>query len=96
MPRTKLANRRPTLEAAIEWIAHEDNAGSGDSAYQIAGYLTTCLAADLFGCGQNQLARRIAVARERAGLEVGTMSPDDTREFNEAAKFEYDRARGAA
>lgn len=84
MPRVKLAHRRPTLKTAIEWIAHEDNAGGCDSRYDIAGYISTVMAADLFGCNQHQLAERIAVERERAGLTVGDMTPEQTHEFNAA------------
>lgn len=81
MGKKKLSYKRPTLTEAIEWIAHNDNAGNGDSKNDIAGYLSTALAADLFACGQHRLADRIAIAREQAGIEVAPMAPDTLREF---------------
>lgn len=79
--RKKLANKRPTLHAAITWIAENDNSGQGDSLLDIASYISTCFAADLFGCCQYDLAIRIGATRERLGLQVRNLTVTESHEF---------------
>lgn len=72
MARRKKVTKRPSYREAVAWIAHEDNAGAGDSVDFISGYLTTHLVADLFGIADTRdVARDVARERERHGLEVG-------------------------
>jgi hypothetical protein len=58
-----VTRRHPTLKAAIEWIALNDNAGNGDDLNTIAEYVTTALIADLFGKTPESLAVRILLLR---------------------------------
>lgn len=62
--------RRPTYRAAVEWIAHEDNAGSGDTLEDVAGYISTGLVADLFGAESEDVAADVIRERRKAGLPV--------------------------
>lgn len=47
----------------VRWIAMNDNAGSKDTAQEIAGYTTTKLLADLFGKHEESVALDISQAR---------------------------------
>lgn len=49
----------------VEWIALNDNAGNGDSAEDVAGYISTALLADLFGVDTSKVAADIMRVRER-------------------------------
>lgn len=63
--------RRVPYSAAVYWVAHNDNAGAGDSRATIAGYLTTGLVADLWNISAEQVAQDVATERENRGLKVG-------------------------
>jgi hypothetical protein len=70
--RRRRVNRRPTYAQAVEWLAHEDNAGAGDSVEEISSYVTTHLVADLFGAETTRdVAEDVARERRKAGLDVG-------------------------
>lgn len=68
---TRTRKQRPSYREAVAWIALNDNAGGGDSPEWIAGYVTTGLVADLFGCPQEEVAADVARVRRREGLGVG-------------------------
>ncbi|MEM7721731.1 MAG: hypothetical protein AAF376_05105 [Pseudomonadota bacterium] len=69
---TGRVTKRGGYREAVRWIAHEDNAGGGDSVDFISGYLTTHLVADLFGVSSTRLvAEDVARERRNHGLEVG-------------------------
>lgn len=60
---------RPSLRAAVEWIALNDNAADDgaanpDAERNVAGYVSTLLVADLFGVTAERVA--FAVMRVRA------------------------------
>lgn len=65
---------RPTLTAAIEWIAFNDNPGDDESPETMAGYCTVALVADLFGKRPIDIAER--VHRLRAGFRLTTRRPE--------------------
>lgn len=50
----------------IGWIAVNDNAGSDDTAEDIAGYLTTTMLAHVYDVPNIEIARAILAIRERA------------------------------
>lgn len=52
---------------AVTWIALNDNAGNGDAIDDIAGYISTCLVADLFRKEPYIVA--CAIMRERQRIE---------------------------
>lgn len=56
---------RPSLTQAIQWIALNDNAGNGDDVSDIAAYISTAFAADLFGVSTESIAPRILAARQK-------------------------------
>lgn len=62
---------RPTIKKGCEWIAMNDNEGAGDREADIAGYVSTCLLADLFGTDRAKLAKTIATIRRNLGYAVG-------------------------
>jgi hypothetical protein len=57
--------KRPSYRAAVEWIALNDGPGNGDGADEVAGYISTCLVADLFDVASSRVARDIMRCRER-------------------------------
>jgi hypothetical protein len=63
MPRSKTVNLRPTYKAAIHWIAFNDETAEMD-AEVVAGFISVCLVADLFGADTRSVA--IDVVRCRA------------------------------
>jgi len=83
------ANRKPSLRQAVRWIAHNDNAGGGDNPAEIAGYISTGFAADLFNCGQYEVAKRVAAERRRAGLTVGSMTTKEQEAFSKAVELGF-------
>lgn len=58
---------------AVRWITENDNSGNGDSEEEIAGYVTTCLVADLFGVDNAQVAADVVTERRVSGLTVGAI-----------------------
>jgi hypothetical protein len=63
---------RPTLKAAIEWIALNDESGEDvpgkpDAERNVASYISTSLAADLFDVSVERIAARV-MAYRRAEL----------------------------
>lgn len=48
-----------SMQKAIDWIAFNDNEGSGDDPKEIAGYMTVCLVADIWNIPRNQLAQAV-------------------------------------
>jgi hypothetical protein len=75
----EFANRRgplgkkskETLFEAAKWIAGNDNSGNGDSVEDIAGYISTCLVADLWHQERKFVAYIIVAVRKSLGLKVG-------------------------
>jgi hypothetical protein len=68
MTRSTAATRRPTYRFAVAWIAQEDEPGDLDPAV-IAGYISTCLVADLWGKDEADVAEDVARYRRRAALD---------------------------
>lgn len=58
---TKVAS----YKEAIKWIAYNDDAGCPNSLSMenVAGYISTCLVADLFGCSTEKVANDIIKLR---------------------------------
>ncbi|QDF14273.1 hypothetical protein vBDshSR4C_025 [Dinoroseobacter phage vB_DshS-R4C] len=82
MTRTPRVTTRASYRHAVRWIAHEDNPGGGDSADDIAGYLTAHLVADLFGVASTDLvAQDVARERRKAGLVVREVSHHKEKDF---------------
>jgi len=52
------------IKFAIAWIAENDNAGMRDNVEDIAGYVTVCLVADLFGKSTADIAERVYTYRQ--------------------------------
>lgn len=52
------------LMEGIMWIAMHDNAGNGDSAEEVAEYVTTSMLADMFNKDQHELGRKIYETRQ--------------------------------
>lgn len=67
----KAKRAKPSLKRACELIAMNDNEGNGDDEATIAGYVSTCLMADLFGKTPAELAKTIATIRRNLGYTVG-------------------------
>jgi hypothetical protein len=67
---------RPTLKAAVEWIAVNDNPGEdgpGDpnAERRVSEYISTALVADLFDVSPTTIARRVmALRRQEADAKV--------------------------
>lgn len=59
--------RKPSYAEAVRWIAFNDNAGNGDSVYDVQGYVSTCLVADLFGVDQEKVGMDAFLARNGVG-----------------------------
>jgi hypothetical protein len=57
-------SKRASYREGVNWIAFEDEPGDRD-VEAIAGYISTCLLADLFGKDRNDVARDILRAREK-------------------------------
>lgn len=64
--REKNGLKRASFRDACDWIAFNDDSGSPDAekVEVVAGYISTCLVADIFGCEREKVAR--AVVRRRA------------------------------
>jgi len=58
--------KRPSIRAAVEWIAFNDEPNARD-VEEIAGFISTLLVADLFGVPATEVARRVVHIRE-AGI----------------------------
>jgi hypothetical protein len=56
---------RPTMKAAVEWIALNDNPGLLEPEAAVADYLTTLLVADLFDTSPATVARSVLKVRCR-------------------------------
>lgn len=56
---------------AVEWIALNDNSGQGDPVSEIAGYISTCLVADVWNKDQNDVAKAVAKVRREHDMYVG-------------------------
>ncbi len=54
-------------QAAIEWIAENDNPGSKDGFEEILMYLTVAMVADLFIKTLPAVARDVVIARKAKG-----------------------------
>ena len=61
---------RASYRKAVEWIAHNDEDGSGDGIDGISQYVTTLLVADIFCVEPRRVATDIARARRVAGIPV--------------------------
>lgn len=61
----KRTTKRPSYRTAVEWIALNDSAGDDATTEDIAGWISTLLAADLFGSEPMVMAADIAAARAR-------------------------------
>jgi len=61
----KRTTRRGGYRDAVRWVAHNDNAGTDDGAYEIAGYVSTLLVADLFGADPDVVAKDILRVRRK-------------------------------
>jgi hypothetical protein len=59
-----MRNKRASYRDGVEWIAFNDEPGSRD-AEEVAGYVSTCLLADLFGKDRATVAKDIVRAREK-------------------------------
>lgn len=66
MGRRKTVTRRPTYGDAVLWLAQNDEVAEHDTD-AIDGFVTTLLAADLFGVEPRTLATDILRARHGAG-----------------------------
>lgn len=56
--------KRPSYKFAIQWIEDNDDC-TGDGPEDLQGYLTVALVADLFGVGQEKVARDVINRRKR-------------------------------
>lgn len=70
MTRRPRVTFRPSYRYAVNWIAQEDNAGSGDRESDIVGYISTALISDLLGAHQEDVAADVAKRRRVLGLTV--------------------------
>lgn len=60
--------KRASYREAVRWIAVNDNAGNGDSLYEIEAYVTTLLVADIFDADPVRMAKEIMrIRREEFG-----------------------------
>jgi hypothetical protein len=57
--------KRASYRDGIAWIALNDNAGSDDGVEDIAGYISTCLLADLFEKNTADVAKAILRYRQK-------------------------------
>ena len=55
--------KRASYREAIAWIAHNDNAGNGDSEEDVAGYVTVALVSDIFWKGEAEVAAAVMRVR---------------------------------
>lgn len=62
--------KRANWHDAYRWIAHNDNAGSGDSKEQIRGYVSVALVADLWNVTTEHVANCVAQQRISEGIPV--------------------------
>lgn len=69
--KTLLRKSTECLGSAANWIAHNDSAGDGHSAKEIAGYTSTKLVADLWNVDAKLVAIIVAAFRLELGLKVG-------------------------
>lgn len=53
--------KRASYREGVEWIALNDDAGSPDAQVRdvVAGYISTCLLADLFGFARERVAKDV-------------------------------------
>lgn len=58
--------KRPTLQAAVEWIAHNDAPADEHTLDELAGLLTVVLVADLFGVEPETVAQAVLAERKKA------------------------------
>lgn len=65
----KRIHKKPSYRFAVAWIAANDEAGSSDATDReiVAGYVSTLLVADLFGCDPALVAADV-VSRRLAGI----------------------------
>lgn len=61
---------RPSYRVGVEWIALNDNAGEDrpgneDAEENVAGYISTCLLADLFGVEPKRVAKDVMRMRDK-------------------------------
>jgi hypothetical protein len=64
--------KRPSLKAAVEWIAYNDEPGEFDQE-SVDGLISVLLVADLFGVPPEMVARRVIAERyKRDGYSCGT------------------------
>jgi hypothetical protein len=52
----------------VEWIAMNDNSGSGDDAEAISSYVTVAMLWHIYGVDRMIIARRIVQIRQQEGL----------------------------
>ena len=63
--------KRASYREGVAWIAMNDETGSGHSAEDIAGYVSTLLLADLFNVEPEKVASDVASFRRLQGFKVG-------------------------
>ncbi len=51
--------KRPSYRHAVEVIALNDNPSANDPVEALAGYLTVCFIAEIFGIGSERVARDV-------------------------------------
>lgn len=65
---------RPSYRAAVAWIANNDSPGDSpgdnDPAEIIAGLVTVCLVADLFGVSNERVAADVIRYREKEHADI--------------------------
>lgn len=59
--------RKTRYQRAVEWIAYNDEPNEYDED-EIAGFISTCLVADMFGKDPMQVAQDICAFKERKGI----------------------------
>jgi len=59
--------KKPSLAAAVQWIAENDAPGDNDPAESIAEYISTLLVADLFDVHPMEIAKRVIRIRSPEG-----------------------------
>lgn len=69
--RKRRVTLRPAYAAAVFWIAHNDESGSGQTAAEVAEMVSTLLVADLFGAEPEDVAADVIRERRKAGLPGG-------------------------
>jgi hypothetical protein len=62
-PKTPPRKARPTIAAAVAWIALNDECAEMD-ADVVAGFISVVLAADLFGVSAETIAKKVVRYRE--------------------------------